>query len=107
MCVSAKKAGVFSISGAARGKQYDSIAVFFAGVMHPNGSLQNCNAPENERFFRKKRQKAAVTLTRKVVRLLAVRRPRFAYALGRNPLLLLLSALPKGVQCAVIRAILR
>ena len=30
----------------------------------PNGSLQNCNAPENERFFRKKRQKAAVTLTR-------------------------------------------
>jgi hypothetical protein len=28
-------------------------------------------------------------------------------AVCRNPLLLLLSALPKGVQCAVIRAILR
>jgi hypothetical protein len=47
-----------------KASQYDSIAAFFAGVMHPNGSLQNCNAPENERFFRKKRQKAAVTLTR-------------------------------------------
>jgi hypothetical protein len=47
-----------------KASQYDSIAVFFAGAMHPNGSLQNCNAPENERFFRKKRQKAAVTLTR-------------------------------------------
>ena len=46
-------------------------------------------------------------VARKVLRILAVRRPRFAYWLNRNPLLLLLSAMPHGAQCAVIRWILR
>ena len=46
-------------------------------------------------------------VARKVTRILAARRPKFAYALNRNPLLLLLSALPHRLQCAVIRAILR
>ena len=43
----------------------------------------------------------------RVVRILAARRPRFAYAINRNPLLLLLNALPKRVQCRVIRLVLR
>ena len=38
---------------------------------------------------------------------LDAKRPRFVYRFNRNPLLLLLNALPDRLQCAVIRRILR
>lgn len=43
----------------------------------------------------------------KVARILARRRPRFAYAKNRNPLLLLLNVLPKRLQLFAIRCILK
>lgn len=46
-------------------------------------------------------------VARKILRILAARRPGFVYSLNRNPLLLLLSALPHRLQCACIRWILR
>ncbi len=41
------------------------------------------------------------------VRILGKKRPRFAYAINRNPLLLLLNALPKRFQLWVIKKILK
>ena len=46
-------------------------------------------------------------LARKAMRILGRRAPRFAYSVNRNPLLLLLNALPNGVQCWAIRQILK
>ncbi len=43
----------------------------------------------------------------KILRALDAKRPRFVYRFNRNPLLLLLNALPDRLQCAVIRKILR
>jgi NAD(P)-dependent dehydrogenase (short-subunit alcohol dehydrogenase family) len=45
-------------------------------------------------------------LAGKVLRILARKNPGFAYSINRNPLLLLLNALPKGMQLWVIRKIL-
>ena len=41
-----------------------------------------------------------------VSRILRARRPRYVYRINRNPLLLLMNALPDPVQCALIRALL-
>ncbi len=41
------------------------------------------------------------------LRALAARRPRYVYTVNRNPLLLILNALPDRMQCAVIRRILK
>lgn len=38
---------------------------------------------------------------------LTAKRPRLAYCINRNPLLLLLNALPKRLQCAAIRTVLK
>ena len=46
-------------------------------------------------------------IARKVERILASRLPRFAYSINRNPLLLLLNALPKGMQLMIIKKILK
>ena len=43
----------------------------------------------------------------RVARILTRRRPRFAYAINRNPLLLLLNCLPKRLQLFAIRTVLR
>lgn len=43
----------------------------------------------------------------KVARILKKRHPRFAYHINRNPLLLLLNALPKGLQCRAIKQVLK
>ena len=42
-----------------------------------------------------------------LVRVLRARRPKYVYAVNRNPLLLLLNALPDGLQCRIIGGILR
>lgn len=46
-------------------------------------------------------------LAEKSLSILSKRSPAFSYALNRNPLLRLLSCLPKSWQCAIIRRILR
>ena len=42
-----------------------------------------------------------------LVRALRAKRPRYVYAVNRNPLLLILNALPDGVQCRIIGGILK
>lgn len=46
-------------------------------------------------------------VAKKVMCILSKAHPAFAYSINRNPALRLLSALPKRVQCAVIRKILK
>ena len=46
-------------------------------------------------------------LAKKVEKILVTTSPRFAYAINRNPLLLLLNILPKGAQVSIIKRILR
>jgi NAD(P)-dependent dehydrogenase (short-subunit alcohol dehydrogenase family) len=46
-------------------------------------------------------------IARKVRKILAKKKLRFAYAINRNKLLLLLNALPKGLQCFAIKKILK
>lgn len=46
-------------------------------------------------------------IANKVVHILGRKRPKFAYAINRNPLLLLLNVLPKGLQCRIIRQVLK
>ena len=43
----------------------------------------------------------------KALKILSKKKPKFVYTINRNKLLLLLNALPKGVQCAVIKKILK
>lgn len=46
-------------------------------------------------------------LSKKALSILRKRHPRFAYAINRNPLLLLLNALPKRLQLFAIRKVLK
>ncbi|MBE6658614.1 MAG: SDR family NAD(P)-dependent oxidoreductase [Ruminococcaceae bacterium] len=43
----------------------------------------------------------------KVIRILNKRSPRFAYRINRNPLLLMLHFLPQGMQCRIIKQVLK
>ncbi len=46
-------------------------------------------------------------VAKKVTRILKKRAPAFAYSINRNPLLLLLNALPKGAQLWIIKQVLK
>ena len=46
-------------------------------------------------------------IARKVGRILQKKKPKFVHTINRNKLLLLLNALPKGVQCFAIKKILK
>ncbi len=46
-------------------------------------------------------------IAKKVLRILGKRKPKFAYCINRNPLLLLLNALPKSWQLKIIKGILK
>ena len=46
-------------------------------------------------------------IARKVMGILKKRRTRFAYAINRNPLLLMLNVLPKSIQLLIIKLILK
>jgi uncharacterized protein involved in cysteine biosynthesis len=46
-------------------------------------------------------------LAKKVTRVLGKKKPSFAYAINRNPLLLLLNLLPKRLQLGIIRFVLK
>lgn len=71
--------------------------------------LYTCNA---ERFKKivdrvEARSIAPEKIAKKVMRILRKRNPHFAYSINRNPLLLLLNALPKGIQLWVIKQVLK
>ena len=71
--------------------------------------LYSCNA---ERFKRivdgvEARHVSPEKIAKKVTRVLSKKRPRFAYSINRNPLLLMLNALPRRMQLWVIRLVLK
>jgi len=71
--------------------------------------LYACNAERFRKIVDSVEAKRIPTekIARKTEKILMAKRPRFAYAINRNPLLLLLNALPKTAQLAVIRRILK
>ncbi len=76
---------------------------------HQKTKLYTCNAERFSRIVNKVEARciSPETLARKVIRILHKRRPQFAYAINRNPLLLLLHALPHRMQFWVIRQVLK
>ena len=72
-------------------------------------TLYSCNAARFKRIVEgvEARQIPPERLAHKVCAILGKKRPAFAYAVNRNPLLLLLDALPKRWQLAIIARILR
>lgn len=71
--------------------------------------LYSCNAARFKRIVGtvEARNIPPEKIAQKAVRILKKKNPRFAYSLNRNPLLLLLNALPKRLQLFAIKMILR
>ena len=71
--------------------------------------LYTCNADRFKKIVDRveARNVEPSEIAKKVVRILNKRSPRFNYSINRNPLLLLLNALPKGFQLQVIKMILK
>lgn len=72
-------------------------------------SLYTCNA---ERFKKivdgvESRNIEPSRIAERVLSILEKREPRFAYSINRNPLLLMLNAMPKSVQLWVIKQVLK
>lgn len=74
-----------------------------------NTSLYTCNADRFRRIVNgvEARNVKPEKIANKVTKILHKRRPRFAYSINRNPLLLLLNLLPKRIQLWIIRMILK
>lgn len=74
-----------------------------------NTKLYSCNAERFKRIVEGVEAKRIPPerIARKVQRILSEKNPRFAYPINRNPLLLLLNALPVRFQFWVIRQILK
>lgn len=71
--------------------------------------LYTCNAARFKAIVERVEARAIPPekIARRAVKILEKRRPAFAYAINRNPLLLLLNLLPKRLQLAIIHRILR
>ncbi len=74
-----------------------------------NTKLYSCNAARFKRIVDSVEAKniPPEKVAKKVSGILLKKRPRFAYSINRNPLLLLLNALPKGLQLFIIKLILK
>ena len=74
-----------------------------------NTELYTCNAARFKRIVNRVEARCIPPrkLAAKAAKILNKRNPKFAYAINRNPLLLLLNALPKRLQLFAIRMILR
>lgn len=74
-----------------------------------NTELYTCNAARFKKIVNRVEARCIPPqkLAKKAMRIIGKKRPKFAYSINRNPLLLLLSALPKRLQLFVIRRILR
>lgn len=71
--------------------------------------LYTCNADRFKKIVDsvEARSISPEKVAKKVIRILKKRAPRFAYSINRNPLLLLLNILPKGMQLWVIKQVLK
>ena len=74
-----------------------------------NTELYSCNAARFKRIVDgvEARRISTDRLAKRTVKILEKRRVGFAYSINRNPLLLILNALPKRLQLFVIRLILK
>ncbi|MBQ5808212.1 MAG: SDR family NAD(P)-dependent oxidoreductase, partial [Clostridia bacterium] len=72
-------------------------------------SLYACNAARFKKIVCgvEARSVSPDKIARKTLSVLNKRRPAFAYSVNRNPLLLLLNALPKRIQLAAIKMVLK
>ena len=73
-----------------------------------NTKLYSCNAARFKRIVDSVEAKSVEPekIAKVIGKALDTRRPRYVYKVNRNPLLLLLNALPDRMQCAVIKMIL-
>lgn len=71
--------------------------------------LYNCNADRFRRIVDsvEARSIEPSEIAGKVICILKCREPRFAYSINRNPLLLMMNALPDGLQFRVIKQVLK
>lgn len=74
-----------------------------------NTKLYSCNARRFKNIVEKVEARCIPPekLAQKVLKILKEKNPRFAYSINRNPLLLLLNALPKRLQLWIIRQVLK
>ena len=72
-------------------------------------ALYRCNAARFRKIVDSVEAKCVPPekIARKTLKILAKKRPAFAYSINRNALLLMLNALPKRLQLSVIRKILK
>lgn len=74
-----------------------------------NTKLYSCNAKRFKGIVESVESRCIppTRIAEKCARILGKRHPKFAYAINRNPLLLMLNALPKRLQLWVIKQVLR
>ena len=74
-----------------------------------NTKLYSCNAKRFKAIVEgvEARSVPAEKIAIKISKILGAKKPRFAYKINRNPLLLLLNAMPKGFQFWIIKKILK
>ncbi|MBQ5838005.1 MAG: SDR family NAD(P)-dependent oxidoreductase [Clostridia bacterium] len=74
-----------------------------------NTRLYSCNAKRFKQIVDRveARSVSPLKIASKVTRIINKRSPRFAYSINRNPLLLLLNALPKRLQLFAIKLVLK
>ena len=93
----AVKTGMLGVSTAALDKFCDKTALYSCNAARFKSIVERvearCIAPEK--------------IAKKSAKILEKRSPRFAYSINRNPLLLLLNALPKRVQLWAIKTVLK
>ena len=72
-------------------------------------SLYSCNAERFKRIVNgvEARSVSTARVAKKIGKIAAKRRTRFAYSINRNPLLLMLDALPRGMRFKIIKGILK
>lgn len=74
-----------------------------------NTRLYSCNAERFKNIVDRVEARCVPPerIARKIGSMLKKGRPKFAYSINRNPLLLLLNALPKGLQLWIIKQVLK
>ena len=104
-----KEIGVSVLRAGAVATGMLSVSTAALDRFHRKTTLYTCNADRFSRIVNKveARSVAPEAIAEKVIRILRKRKPKFAYTINRNPLLLLLNALPDRVQFWIIKQILK
>jgi len=76
---------------------------------HQKTKLYSCSAGRFRRIVNRVEARSVEpeAIAKKVIRILRGKKQRFAYSINRNPLLLMLNALPGALQFSIIRRILK